>query len=220
MKAVLFDLDGTLVDTSQGILESVDYTIRHLGLPSLSEQVMLEFVGPPIQNSLMRFAGITAEQAQYGANVFRDYYKSTSLLHAKVYDGIFCLLDYLWERNIKIGVATYKREDYALTLLRYLGIASYCEVIHGADNENKLTKTDIVNLCCEELRCDRSGIILVGDTHHDAEGAQKAGVGFIAVTWGFGYKEDSFIPYPCMYVANNPLEIKSWLLDSLLSRYE
>ena len=103
-----------------------------------------------------------------------------------------------------------------ITLLTHFGISPYCNVIHGADNDNKLRKADIVAMCCRELGCEHSQIALVGDTVHDAEGAYKAGVRFIAVTWGFGYKKENVedIPFPCVGIANSPTDIQMIIEES------
>jgi len=212
IKAVLFDLDGTLLDTSEGIIESVRYTIAQLGHEPLSNETILKFVGPPIQNSLITYVGLSAEEAQIGANIFRDYYKKNALFKASLYPGIKKLLVELKNKGIKIGIATYKREDYAIDLLKFFGIINYCNVIHGADNENKLTKADIVEICISELNEDKSNVLLVGDTIHDAKGALNSGVGFIAVTWGFGYKPlDNRIEYPYIAIVDNTAEIVEYL---------
>lgn len=212
IKAVLFDLDGTLLDTSEGIKHSVRYTLSKMGYDELPEETILKFVGPTIQNSLMSFCGVDAEEAQKGANVFRDFYKSEALFEASLYDGIIELLQELKGRGVRIGVATYKREDYALDLLHKFGITEYCDVIHGADNDNKLTKADIVEMCISELGADKSEVILVGDTEHDAKGAYEARVKFVAVTWGFGYEPNNCRTlYPCLNVINTT----SQLLDMI-----
>jgi len=212
IKAVLFDLDGTLLDTSEGIIESVRYTIAQLGHEPLSNETILKFVGPPIQNSLITYVGLSAEEAQIGANIFRDYYKKNALFKASLYPGIKKLLVELKNKGIKIGIATYKREDYAIDLLKFFGIINYFNVIHGADNENKLTKADIVEICISELNEDKSNVLLVGDTIHDAKGALNSGVGFIAVTWGFGYKPlDNRIEYPYIAIVDNTAEIVEYL---------
>lgn len=211
-KAILFDLDGTLLDTSLGIMDSVRYTIAQLGYEPLSDETILKFVGPPIQNSLINNLGLSPEEAQNGANIFRDYYKNFALYKATLYPGIKDLLVELKNRGIKIGVATYKREDYAIDLLKYFGIADYCNIIHGADNENKLTKANIVEMCINEIGEDKSEILLVGDTEHDAKGAQDSNIGFIAVTWGFGYKPtENKIEYPFVAIVNNTVEIIKYL---------
>lgn len=207
IKAVLFDLDGTLLDTSEGIKHSVSYAISKMGYKSLPEDIILKFVGPPIQNSLMLYCGVDSVEAQKGANIFRDFYKNEALFEASLYEGVVPMLDCLKEKGIKIGVATYKREDYALELLNHFGITKFCSVIHGADNENKLTKADIINLCILELGCNRSETVLVGDTEHDENGAIKAGVGFIAVTWGFGYKKRGETKYAMVDNTSELLEM-------------
>jgi phosphoglycolate phosphatase len=213
IKAVLFDLDGTLLDTSQGIQSSVKYTLETLNLPLLSDDMMIKFVGPPIQSSLMKYVGLSEEQAQCGANIFRDYYKTEALFEACVYPGIIELLKHLKQHNILVGIATYKREDYAIDLLRHFGITQFCDVIHGADNYNKLTKKDIVEQCIKDMCEDKSDVVLVGDTHFDAEGAQSAGVNFIAVTWGFGYScGDVISEYPCKAIVNNVKELEDIIL--------
>lgn len=209
IKAVLFDLDGTLLDTREGIKNSIKYTIKVLNLPPITDSDLNSFVGPPVQESLKRYFNLSQKQAQIGANIFRNYYKNKSLLQAHIYNGILSLLNHLQSKNIYIGVATYKREDYALTILNYFGISPYCNVICGADDENKLTKANIIDRCISQLQCESKHVVLIGDTEYDAIGAQDAGIFFIAVTWGFGYKgQTPVINYPYIGVAHCPADIE------------
>lgn len=212
MKAVLFDLDGTLLDTTEGVLESAIFAAQKLGLQALPHDVMLRFVGPPIQNSFINYYGCSSDQAQYAAEIFRNYYKEHALLKAKLYPGIINTLAEIQKERIKIGVATYKREDYAISILEHFGIAPYCQSMHGADNFNQLTKADIVNLCLDELGESKSDVVLVGDTEHDAVGAQKANVAFLGVTYGFGFKSKEDIDaFPNIGYADNTIEIIKYL---------
>ena len=208
IKAVLFDLDGTLLDTSEGIKQSVRYTLSEMRYCALPENTILKFVGPPIQNSLMNYCGASLEEAQKGANVFRNHYKAKAMYEASLYDGITELLLNLKSNGVKIGVATYKREDYAIDLLKYFGIDKYCDAMHGADNENILSKADIIEMCISEMGVRRNKVVLVGDTEHDAKGAFQAKVSFIAVTWGFGYKINEVdSQFPVYSIANAPKDI-------------
>ena len=208
IKAILFDVDGTLLNTSEGLFRSVHYILDYLHLPQPANEQMREFVGPPIQESLIRYGGLSKEEAQQGANVFRDFYKHQALFEASLYDGIIPALEQLRNMGFKIGVATYKRADYALDILVHFGIAPLCDVIHGADNENRLTKADIIQMCCEELGGGKDGTLLVGDTEHDARGAAMAGIKFGAVTWGFGFSPTNVkSSYPIDVVWNNVNDI-------------
>lgn len=189
MYNVIFDLDGTLLDTTEGVLESAVYAAEQMGFEKLPYKTMLKFVGPPIQNSFMKYYNCDIETAQKAANIFRTYYVNNGLFKAKLYDGIYDLCDYLKSKGYKMAVATYKREDYAITILKHFGFDKYCISMHGADNENRLTKADIVNICIEELGGTKLNTVLIGDTVHDATGAVKAGIKFIPVLYGFGFLE-------------------------------
>ena len=209
---ISFDLDGTLLDTSEGIVQSVRYTVDKMGLTLPKDVSMDFFIGPPIQMSLQRCFGMDEATAQRGAEIFRSYYKSEALFMAKPYEGVFELLEKLRERKIKIGVATYKREDYAFDILHHFHISSYCDAMCGADNYNQLTKSDIIRNSYVMAGVGASDTFYVGDTLHDAQGAYSVGIPFIAATWGFGFKEcrGSF-EYPIKCFVNKPLEI----LDTL-----
>ncbi|MCR5792850.1 MAG: HAD hydrolase-like protein [Lachnospiraceae bacterium] len=209
IKNVIFDLDGTLLDTREGIIESAKYAAKVLGLPELSYETMLTFVGPPIQNSFMNHYGCDAKMAQEAANVFRDYYKrEEALFLAKPYDGIFELCQCLKDEGIRMAVATYKREDYAVHLLKHFGFDRYCDPMHGADNNNVLKKSDIVRMCQEEMGAGKTDTVLIGDTENDAVGAKNADISFVAVTYGFGFQKESDVEkYPCIGLASTPMEI-------------
>ena len=213
IKNVIFDLDGTLLDTRDGIIESVSYAARKLGFEELPYETMLTFVGPPIQNSFIRHYGCNEEMAQNAANIFRDYYKNTALLLAKPYEGIYDLCNTLMASGIRMSVATYKREDYALTLLHHFEFDKYCDPMHGADNDNVLRKEDIVRMCQEEMGATNRTSVLIGDTDNDAKGAVKANTPFIAVTYGFGFKTlEDVGAYPHLGVANAPMDVANIIL--------
>lgn len=189
-KAVLFDLDGTLLDTSEGIKKSVSYTVEEMGLPQIPADKISSFIGPPIYNSLKEWFNLSEEEARHGTEIFRNAYKDKYMFEAEVYDGVFEILDYLKQNDIKVGIATYKREDYAIKILEHFGVAEYCDAIVGSDFGNKLTKTDIVESCFKQMNIKKSEAVLVGDTIHDAIGAQNFKINFVAAKYGFGFAHD------------------------------
>lgn len=192
-QAILFDLDGTMLNTSIGVMESVEYTIDKLGYKKLPQEAVHRFVGPPIQDSFIREYGVDKEEAQRAANVFRDYYKTEGLLKAEPYENLYDLFELLKEQGKKMAVATYKRHDYAMQILEHFKISDYCDSMNGADNNNVLTKADIVEKCIRECGVtDKSKVVLIGDSEYDAIGAKGSGIDFIGVTYGFGFrtKED------------------------------
>ena len=213
IKNVIFDLDGTLLDTREGILESVRYAVGRLGYKELPYEELLTFVGPPVQVSFKNHYGCDDASAQYAADVFRDYYKNQALLKAEPYEGIYELCETLKDHDVKMAVATYKREDYALTLLRHFGFDRYCDPMHGADNYNQRTKQDIIRMCQQEMSADKLNSVLIGDTVNDAIGAEKADTPFIAVTYGFGmHSQREIDEHPHIGVANMPMEIADIIL--------
>ena len=143
-KVAVFDVDGTLLDTKEGVLESVQYTIEKFGLQRLSVEQLETFIGPPIQNSFARYYKLPEIEIQKLANTFRERYKMVDLLKAKPYDGIYQVFEMLKKKDIELAVATYKRQDYAIKILRHFGFDKYTDVLYGADNENKLKKKDII----------------------------------------------------------------------------
>lgn len=185
---VVFDVDGTLLDTTQGITEAVKYTINYKKLPTIDDNIIQQFIGPPIQDSFSKHYGIKGKELQEIADVFRDYYKEHSLLLAKPYDGVYEVLSKLKEHQIQIAIATYKRQDYARKLLYHFHFNQYSSLLYGADNNNILKKTDIINLCVQHAGIQaREKVLMVGDSQHDAKGASSSGIDFIGVTYGFGY---------------------------------
>lgn len=186
--AVIFDLDGTLMDTSDGVIKSIEYTIEKLGYEPLTSDVVRTFIGPPIQNSFRNTYGLNDEETAKAASTFRNAYKDVFLFNAEIYTGMLDFLKKLRSAGIKTSVATYKREDYTRKLLDKFELKQYFDFIMGSDMEGKLTKSDIVKSCIEFSGVDRSKTVLVGDTVHDAVGAQQQQVDFIGVTFGFGFK--------------------------------
>lgn len=211
-RSIIYDLDGTLLDTTEGILEAVKHTISCMKLNPLPEQSLIKFIGPPIQKSFQKYYNFDGNQSQVAANIFRDYYKSVSLLKAKPYSQIMNMCKELKQKGIKQAVATYKREDYAIDLLCHYNFDMFIDIIHGADNNNILTKQNIIELCIKELKTQSKYCVFIGDSENDAIGAEKAGIDFIGVTYGFGFKTiEDVDAYPNIGVANSVEEITNFV---------
>ncbi|MBE7706118.1 MAG: HAD family hydrolase [Cyanobacteria bacterium SIG30] len=213
-KAVIFDVDGTLLDGTEGIINSVKYTINEMKLPKISQAELISFIGPPVQNSAKDKFSLSEEEAQKFANIFRKKYADGNVFLANVYDGIYELLHFLKRKNYKLGVATYKREDYAINLMKHFEFDKYFDFICGADNENKLTKFDILVNCKNSLCTRDEKTIMIGDSYHDAQAAKKLNVDFIGVTYGFGFKTEKDInQYPNILCASKVNEILKYFQE-------
>lgn len=185
----IFDLDGTILDTTEGVLAAVVHTIDKMGYEMLDDSILSTFIGPPIQDSFAKAYNLQGAVLQEIATIFRNQYSKIDLLKAVPYEGIYEMFQTLVEWNVKPAIATYKREDYALTLLKHYDFDRYTDIMYGGDHENKLKKRDIIEKCIKASGVsDRSKIVMIGDTAHDALGAELAGVDFIGVTFGFGFR--------------------------------
>ncbi len=213
-KAVIFDVDGTILNTTEGVLAAVKYTIDKMGFHPLDEAQLLTFIGPPIQDSFAKAYGLEGQILQVIAACFRDRYKDFELLKAVPYEGIYEVFQALSDNGVKLAVATYKRQDYAEDILRYFRFDRYTDIIYGADHGNKLKKTDIIRKCLESLGINSSSqAVMVGDSEYDALGAKEAGMDFIGVTYGFGFQSIPEV-FSCYAVgaAKSPRELLKFLV--------
>lgn len=208
----IFDVDGTLLDTTEGVLSAVKYTIQEKGLPLLAEEQLIQFIGPPIQESFRKFYEVNGETVQELATVFRNRYKDYDLLKAVPYDGIYSLCDELLKRNVRIAVATYKRQDYAEKILKHFGFDKYTQILYGADHGNKLKKVDIIKKCLDDLEnVNYSETVMIGDSSYDALGAEQIGIDFLGVTYGFEFRtKKEVMKYNSIGSADAPLELLSY----------
>lgn len=212
-RAVIFDVDGTLLDTTEGIAAAVEYTIAQAGLGKLTDREIRTFIGPPIQESFQRIYGIEGAKLQELATIFRNRYKDHELLKAKPYEGIYEVLNSLRVSGMQLAVATYKRQDYAETLLKHFKFDRYTKVIYGADHENQLKKADIIQKCLLDMAVEAAQTVMIGDSSYDAVGAAQAGMDFIGVTYGFGFRsQDEIMQYMAAGGADKPIELLDYLI--------
>lgn len=208
-KTAVFDLDGTLLNTAEGIRSSVLYTIQKFDLPPLEDAELDRFIGPPIQNSFARAYGLEGAVLQELATVFRNHYKDVDLLKAVPYEGIYQVFEQLLAQKIQPAIATYKRQDYAIQILTHFGFDRYTSIMCGADHENKLKKSDIIQ---NAIRLAGNPVpletVMIGDSDNDAIGAEQAGIPFVGVTYGFGFHSEADVrKYPCVGVASDTEEL-------------
>ena len=210
-KAVIFDVDGTLLDTSEGILTAVREAVEHMGREPLADDEWKKFIGPPVEWSFEQLIGLKGDDNKEACRYFRDRYSNHNLLLAKPYEGIYDLLGFLNDKDIPVGIATYKKQDYAEKLLLSMGFGEYTDHIFGSDYEGKLLKKDIIRLCIDSLGVgDASRVLMVGDSNHDANGAKLAGAPFAGVSFGFGFGRfggEDINEFEHVFYADHPLEL-------------
>ena len=215
----LFDLDGTILDTREGVISAAIFAMKQYGKDLPDQKALEELIGPPIQVSFQKLYGISDSEAMEMANIFRDAYKTDDFLFKAIpYDGIYDLFSSLIDAGIMIGIATYKREDYAKRLLNEKGFGKYTDYMYGSDLEGKQKKQDIIKRCLDRMGCeDYSRSVYVGDGKSDGSGANSVGMNFVAVTYGFGFKTatDAKEFYP-VGIANSCKEIKDIIINQSL----
>jgi phosphoglycolate phosphatase len=179
---VLFDFDGTVVDSSLGIYNGLEFALGEVGAPIPDRSTMSRWIGPPLE---VTFAELAPNDADRAVQLYRDRYRRLGITEATLYDGLADALDALIEDGHVLAIATSKIEDVALMMLDYFEITDRFAVIGGARPDlGRLDKAAVVAHVLDQLGDGHA--VLVGDRHHDVEGATANGIGCIGARWGFG----------------------------------
>ena len=191
---VLWDLDGTIVDSAPGIIASLAYTYQQLGLEVPPYEEMLAWVGPPIMDSFRDLAHLDAEESARALAIYREHYITHGARHSPIFPGMPAVLRAVHEAGMPTSLATSKPEVPATLILESAGLTPYIDIITGASaDEVRSAKKDVVAEAL--LRLTARGVditrpVLVGDRRHDVEGAAANGVPTILVEWGYGSEEE------------------------------
>lgn len=192
---ILFDLDGTILDSAPGITETLAYMFEKLDRPVPPRAKLLEYVGPPILDSFRDLAGMSPSQSQAALDVYRVRYLERGALESTVYPGVAKLLRQIHDSPIPLSLATSKPELPATKMLNLAGLTRYFDVITGAsEDEVRSRKADVVAealLRLARLGADISNPVMVGDREHDVVGAAERGVPTIFVNWGYGGRAEA-----------------------------
>lgn len=187
-KAVFFDLDGTLTDSGEGIINCATLALEHFGLPVPSREEMGVFVGPPLDQTFIQF-GVPADKAQEAIDVFRSRYLVTGKFENAPYPGIHNLLDTLKKQGHRLFVATSKPESTAIEVLNKFELAGFFEQIVGAIMDgSRVHKADVIAYLLSLIGTP-DNILMVGDTEFDVIGAAAHGISTVGVSWGYGKVE-------------------------------
>ena len=188
---VLLDLDGTLSESEPGILGSLTTALISLSIAAPPYDVMRHAIGPPFEVGLPEI-GIPVEHVPAVITAYRDVYEQTGLFETRLYDGIVEMLDGLADAGSTMCVATSKPETSALRVIDHLGLTGYFKVIGGATHDpSRRTKSAVISHVLDQLGiAGGPDLVMVGDRHHDIEGAAEHGIDTIAVAWGYGSRAE------------------------------
>ncbi|MGW1274349.1 HAD hydrolase-like protein [Streptomyces sp. NPDC002491] len=209
---VLFDLDGTLVDSAPGVTASAAEALRSVGAPVPDAATLRSFVGPPMHDTFRRVVGLDEPAARAALTAYRAAYARDGASAAALYDGVPELLDALVARGLPMGVATSKVQDQAELTAHRFGLGSRLLAVCGLrEEEGRTTKREVIRECVARLRAggaDVSRPLMVGDRSYDVESAAAEGIPTVHVRWGYGGPAES--AHAVASVAR-PSELVDWI---------
>ena len=184
-KYILFDFDGTIFDTVEGISKSAQYAINKFGIDD-SLEFLRCFAGPPLVDKFMEVYGFDREKAELATAYFKERYQPIGLYECRIFPGIKEMLQSLKIKGFKLGVATSKPQHLAEKLLQGEDMIEIFDVICGSGlTGNNDSKESVLRRAMETLNADKESTVLVGDTKYDVFGAQACGVDCIGVRFGY-----------------------------------
>lgn len=211
-KYIFFDLDGTLTDSAEGITNSVAYALEKFGIQATDKNELNRFIGPPLIESFMSFCGFDEENAKKAIGHYRERFSDIGIFENLVYEGVPELLQSLKNKGYVLVMATSKPEGYATRIAEHFDLAKYFTYIAGATFDGKIgTKTEVIEYAIKAMNIsNRKEIVMIGDRHHDGEGAQNTGLDFIGVLYGYGSREE-LVKAGAKLIAETPAQIEELL---------
>ncbi len=209
---ILFDLDGTLTDPVQGIINSVIYSLRKMGIEETDRESLKKFIGPPLADSFREYYSLSDEKAVQAVEYYREYFKAKGMFENSVYDDIETLLKSLNDKGKTLIIATSKPEEFSLQILEHFDLSKYFKYIAGATLDgSRSAKADVIKYALEKCGItDKEHTIMIGDRKHDIIGANENGIDSIGVLFGYG-DIDELKNAGASYIAESVLDIEKYL---------
>lgn len=187
--AALFDLDGTLTESGEGIIKSVQYALEKVGHPEPDAEKLRVFIGPPLIDQFMSYSGLDRDTAHQALAYYRERYSTIGLFENRPYPGVVEMLGRLSSAGMRLAVASSKPEPFVLRIVEHFGMSNFFDEIVGSTMDEKRThKSEVIDEALARLGMmeKKDHVAMVGDREHDVMGAREAGVRCIAVSYGYG----------------------------------
>lgn len=189
---LLFDLDGTLTDSEEGIVKCVQYSLCPFGIEENDAAVLRSFIGPPLRVSYEQIYGFKEEQITKAIDIFHERFDAVGKFENRPYDGIHTLLEQLKDAGFRLMLATSKPERFARQIMAHFSLEHYFDVICGEDErKGRSEKYEVIQeILRTQPQLNRDNAIMIGDRKYDVKGAALCGLDCIGVTYGFGGRDE------------------------------
>ena len=207
-RRLFFDFDGTICDTSQGIYATLDDTFAHYGM-TVDRRNYPRWIGPPLSETFETLFG-DRDKAYEAVAYFRKCYCEGNIRLTRLYDGIADLFARLKADGFSVCVATCKKEEEAIALLKSFGVYDSVDFVSGLVYHLRETKQEVLSHALDSLGAKVEECVMIGDTVFDSEGAQAVGMDCIICEWGFGVREQLTQPN-IVFFAASPEDVRAFL---------
>ncbi len=189
---ILFDLDGTLTDPAEGITNSVAYALSKFGIEVEDKTTLYKFIGPPLVVAFAEYYGFSKEDSEKATAFYRETFRVKGLFENRVYEGVYELLEALKKKGKRLVIATSKPEEFTIKILNHFDLLKYFDFVAAATfDATRNTKDKVIEYALESLDIlDKSKVVMIGDRHHDIDGAKVNEIDSVGVLYGFGSKEE------------------------------
>ena len=211
--AVIFDFDGTIADTGEGIIKSVEYALTKYGYEIENPKKLHYFIGPSLFKGFKDMYGADDEMCQKLTDAYRERYSEKGILECQLYEGIMNVVSELKNNCIKVGIASAKPTFYLFKIISNFGLTDLFDTVVGTELEiRNADKGALINTALGNLGIeDTSYAIMVGDRNYDINGAKAAEIDSIGVLYGYGTKEE-LLEANATYIVSDVNELKGILL--------
>lgn len=215
-KYLLFDLDGTLTDSQEGITKSVSYALINLGVEDLPDDIKLRFIGPPLKDSFKEYCGFDEETIKKAIALYRERYSKVGKFENRPYEGIPELLKKLKDDNRVLVIASSKPTGFVEDILNKFDLRQYFDIISAADlSGKKCEKEDVIKEALEilNLKNGDKDVVMIGDRHYDINGAKYFDLDSIGVNYGFAFDKNELKDAGATYVVDTVEELDKLLFS-------
>ncbi|HKK43660.1 MAG TPA: HAD hydrolase-like protein [Bacteroidales bacterium] len=198
---LLFDLDGTLTDPREGIINSILYALDHLGIEESRVNELNSLIGPPLRESFIKRYNLSEKMGDRALKLYREYFGVKGIYENRLYEGVDNVLESLYETKFRIFLATSKPTVYATEILKHFNLDRFFTDITGSNIDNTRTdKSEVIAHVVNSNTLITKHSVMIGDRKHDLIGARNNNMRSVAVTYGYGTTGELRAEHPDLLV--------------------